>query len=286
MGIKERLAKFRGKLAELAPSPEPLPYLKAQAEEARSQEEGKPKVAESSTEKTESSTPARVHWALRVLSVIFWLNTFYGGFRFIDDLSKTVNYWDQIITTVGMAQRAVIGLVVEVGATALMCFLAIGFWRGFKFKRRRVIVIGLVTPFMIAIIGAITITLWGVISATNPSAPPTVGTTVTPLGEYELEQFRVNLADRDVTAYLQADIVLVYDVKLKKNAKLEEELKTKQNEIRDIVNLILNSKTSQELINVEGKETLKREIVDKINRILTSGRIEKAYLKNFVIQTL
>jgi len=147
----------------------------------------------------------------------------------------------------------------------------------------RVIVIGLVA-LIVAAVGAFLV----VNRTANPPAPPTstAGMTRDPLTDYELEQFRTNLADRDSTAYIQADIVLGYDSKLKSNAKLKDELKERENEIRDIVNLILNSKTSQELISVDGKEVLKREIMDKINDILSDGRIEKIYLKNFVIQTL
>jgi flagellar FliL protein len=148
----------------------------------------------------------------------------------------------------------------------------------------RVIVIGLVA-LIVAAVGAFLV----VSRMTSAPAPPTsAGETVTraPLANFGLEQFRTNLADRESTSYIQADIVLGYNSGLKSNAKLQDELKERENEIRDIVNLILNSKTSQELISVDGKEALKREIMDKINDILSKGRIEKIYLKNFVIQTL
>ena len=159
--------------------------------------------------------------------------------------------------------------------------------RGFAFplvRYLRVIAIGLGVLIIAAVGGYLVVN-----RALNPPIPPSFELEVTtrdPLAGYELDQFRTNLADRDITAYIQADLVLAYDSNLRSNARLQEELNDRQNEIRDLVNLVLNSRTSEELISVDGKEALKQEVMEKINSILSDGRVERVYLKNFVVQTL
>ena len=58
-----------------------------------------------------------------------------------------------------------------------------------------------------------------------------------------------------------------------------DELKPK---IRDIVIIILSSKTYAQVSAKEGKDSLREEIRDKVNLFLTKGRIERVYFTEFI----
>lgn len=97
---------------------------------------------------------------------------------------------------------------------------------------------------------------------------------------YSLGEFTVNLADPN--RYLRVNIVLELG---NKTEELKEEVtKTRDFQIRDMIVGILSSQKFEDLLTRGGKENLKREIQNAINKILKNGKIKNIYFTEFVMQ--
>lgn len=96
---------------------------------------------------------------------------------------------------------------------------------------------------------------------------------------YPLDKFTVNLLSQNGSRYLVAKIDLEQE-----NPEMTPELDTKVSLIRDIIISILSSKTVEEISTPKGKEKLKEEIIDQINKYLEDGEIKRIYFTNFIIQ--
>lgn len=96
---------------------------------------------------------------------------------------------------------------------------------------------------------------------------------------YEMEIFVVNLSDPGGKRYLKTKISLEYT-----GAELTDELKLRQPQLRDVVLLLLSSKTLEEIQGTEGKIILRRELVLRINQVLQKGKVRNLYFTEFVIQ--
>jgi flagellar FliL protein len=101
-----------------------------------------------------------------------------------------------------------------------------------------------------------------------------------PYGVFAIEEFRVNTADIDETHFIRVKIGLAYD---EGNKKLFAELPQRNQQIRDVLLQILNSKQKQDVDEQIEKERLKDEIKKAINNILVNGEIEDVYYEDFVI---
>lgn len=84
------------------------------------------------------------------------------------------------------------------------------------------------------------------VSHAKPGTPPTF---------VPLDPFTVNLADKEVDRFAQIGITLEVN-----DPKFADQLKAYMPSIRNNVLLVLSRKTSTELLTVEGKEKLAREI--------------------------
>jgi flagellar FliL protein len=100
---------------------------------------------------------------------------------------------------------------------------------------------------------------------------------------WPMEPFIVNLADNTGDRYLKAVIQLEVSGQGegKENTKVLEELKPK---FRDCVLDILSAKSYSELMDVNGKQRLRQDIANKLNSILSKGKIIHVYFTEFVIQ--
>ena len=87
----------------------------------------------------------------------------------------------------------------------------------------------------------------------------------------------VNLSDK---AYLKVTIYFGYN---SSNAALKSEVSKKTPALRDTVETILSSKSSQDF-STEGKEKVKKEILDKVNQQLQKGKLTGVYYYDFIIQ--
>lgn len=105
---------------------------------------------------------------------------------------------------------------------------------------------------------------------------------ILPVGE-----FTVNLKDESTT-YLLCEVQIEVDISGKdKGKKILAEVQdaSKQIIIKDRILNILSSKFKAEISSLEGKENLKKEIVEEINNnVLKDGEIQDVYIIKWVIQ--
>jgi len=97
-----------------------------------------------------------------------------------------------------------------------------------------------------------------------------------------LEPFVVNLADPDAPRYLRIKISLMIDDKKKEKELAENQ--ALQLKVRDVILQSLTAKTSQELINEEGKNKLRHEIQEKIAVYFLEPKLVDVMFTEFVIQ--
>lgn len=106
-----------------------------------------------------------------------------------------------------------------------------------------------------------------------PPAEPAMGPTVA------LEPFVVNLSDPGRPRYAK----LVVNLELDADAAAAE-LEGLKPKVRDSLIMLFSSKTSEEMITVGGKETLRNEMIRRLNALLTAGKVAEVYFTEFVVQ--
>lgn len=89
----------------------------------------------------------------------------------------------------------------------------------------------------------------------------------------------VNLAETNGQRYLKVSLQLEMS-----DPKLQEELTVRTPQLLDLIISILSSKTIEDISSTIGRNRLKRELVDKVNAEIVSGRIINIYFTEFVIQ--
>ena len=97
-----------------------------------------------------------------------------------------------------------------------------------------------------------------------------------------LEPFVVNLADADAARYLRIKISLLVDDKSK--VKEVTENQALQLKVRDVILQSLTAKTSQDLINAEGKNKLRHEIQEKVALYFRDPKLVDVMFTEFIIQ--
>lgn len=98
----------------------------------------------------------------------------------------------------------------------------------------------------------------------------------------ELESFLVNLADKDSARFVKASFMLGLD-----QAGLGTELSEDPVALaatRDKIISILSTKTSDQILTPEGKESLRTEIRDGVNSIFDMRAIIEVYIMDIVVQ--
>jgi flagellar FliL protein len=97
----------------------------------------------------------------------------------------------------------------------------------------------------------------------------------------DLKEFTVNLADEGGKRYFKGEISIGYD---KSKEKLAEEIKGKEVVIRDDIIFYFKSQKADYINNVENTETMKRQLIEAINKDLTKGKITDIRFKSMIIQ--
>ena len=97
----------------------------------------------------------------------------------------------------------------------------------------------------------------------------------------ELKEFTVNLADEGGKRYFKGELSIGYD---KSKDKLAEELKGKEVVVRDDIIFYFKSQKADYINNVENTETMKRQLIDAINKDLTKGKITDIRFKSMIVQ--
>ena len=97
-----------------------------------------------------------------------------------------------------------------------------------------------------------------------------------------LEPFVVNLADAEAARYLRIKISLMVDDKSR--AKEVAENQALQLKVRDVILESLTAKRSQDLINAEGKNKLRHELLEKVAVYFRKPKLVDVMFTEFVIQ--
>ena len=92
-----------------------------------------------------------------------------------------------------------------------------------------------------------------------------------------LEMFLVNLSGAKGNKLLKVTLELEVD-----NEKVQEEIDKRKPQIRDIIIILLSSKTYTGVSSAEGKDTLREEIKDTLNSFLTRGKVSKVLFTEFI----
>lgn len=100
-----------------------------------------------------------------------------------------------------------------------------------------------------------------------------------PAVTYDLKSFIVNLAGGKGRRYLKATMSLELT-----DADVQKEIEKKLPQLRDEILTVLSGKTFEEVEDTLGKQRLRREIVTRVNRVLSTGKAERVYFTEFVIQ--
>jgi flagellar FliL protein len=95
----------------------------------------------------------------------------------------------------------------------------------------------------------------------------------------ELEPFVVNLADPKARHFLKASITLEL-----RTERSKEHANTLLPMIRNDIIMLLSSQTLEDVITMEGKISLRDEIVARVTRILGEGYLRNVYFSQFVVQ--
>ena len=94
-----------------------------------------------------------------------------------------------------------------------------------------------------------------------------------------LEPFIVNIYDGQELRYLKVKVELEMV-----GPAVKTEIEGRLAPIRDSVLILLSAKTLQDIQDVQGKNTLKDEILGAINKNIPPAKIAKVYFTDFVVQ--
>ena len=96
---------------------------------------------------------------------------------------------------------------------------------------------------------------------------------------HSMGSFIVNLKNTGGARYARVSMDLDLE---KETAKAEIEKRMSQ--IRDMVLMIISAKSAEDLQTVEGKQALRKEILDSLNGIMRESKVQGLFFTEFVIQ--
>lgn len=96
---------------------------------------------------------------------------------------------------------------------------------------------------------------------------------------YPLEPFIVNIYDGQEIRYLKLKVEFEMA-----NAEVKGELDSKTAPLRDAILVLLTTKTMQEIQDLQGKNTLREQILSAVNKTVSAGKVTKVYFTDFVVQ--
>ncbi len=95
-----------------------------------------------------------------------------------------------------------------------------------------------------------------------------------------LETFVVNLANSKGRKVAKVNIEL--ELRDKEGLSVGEEIDKRKAQVRDMILIILSSKTYEEVSRREGKDELRGEIRDNLNSFLNNGAITNVFFTEFI----
>lgn len=134
--------------------------------------------------------------------------------------------------------------------------------------------------------------------ATSPETGQSTGRYISPGHGLMIETGSkiINLSEPGGRKYIRVNVVLEFepnDMEYYKmaaeeqaayKAAFEEEINTKMPVINDCLITLISSKTFEDIYTTEGKETLRKEIIDTLSIKLPEYRLIYVYLTEFVVQ--
>lgn len=96
---------------------------------------------------------------------------------------------------------------------------------------------------------------------------------------YSLPEMTLNLADKESRRYIKIKIGIGF----KTNSKLANELEKKKDILSDCILSVIRNKTSENLTGI-GVDTMKKDIIKKVNSVLNEGAIDNVFFSEFLIQ--
>lgn len=97
----------------------------------------------------------------------------------------------------------------------------------------------------------------------------------------DLDEFLVNLTDEGSDHFLKVTLALEFT---KKSGKTADSMKDDAAEVRDAVLQVLSVQSRADVSSLDGKEKLKQEIKDSVNKQLGDKEVLNVYYVNFVTQ--
>lgn len=95
----------------------------------------------------------------------------------------------------------------------------------------------------------------------------------------DINDFIINILDKNETRYLKAALTLELD-----SEETAAEVNERMPQIRDAILLLIGNKTFAELSDLQGKLQLRAEIIARLNKLLTTGKVKGIYFTEFVVQ--
>ncbi|MGE5507370.1 MAG: flagellar basal body-associated protein FliL [Chitinophagales bacterium] len=95
----------------------------------------------------------------------------------------------------------------------------------------------------------------------------------------EVGNFTVNLADAGERVYIKAGVAFELS-----NAEAQAELTSREAQVKDIIISVLGAHTQADVAALAGKEKIKGEIRDRVNKLLSKGRVANVFFTEFVFQ--
>ncbi len=145
--------------------------------------------------------------------------------------------------------------------------------------------VGILFVVMIGLTGGLFM-IWTKLSTTEAQAHNTAisneeGQEVqqTPGSIFPMDTFIVNLADEGGKRYLR----ITMDLELTRGT-VSDDLKKRLPQMRDSILMVLPSKRFEDIRTVEGKTSLRNEIIANLNGLFGQERISNIYFTEFVVQ--
>ncbi len=99
-----------------------------------------------------------------------------------------------------------------------------------------------------------------------------------PLETFEFPAFKKTTRDAE-PHFIRIIVVLGYE----KNPALAAELKARKDQLRHVINILLQGKSVSELSSLSDKITLAEEIKAHINVLLKKGTVKEVFFKEFIL---
>jgi flagellar FliL protein len=96
---------------------------------------------------------------------------------------------------------------------------------------------------------------------------------------YSLDTMIVNLSDHGGKRYLRVTMALELN-----DPDAVTTIESRLPQVRDAILTILPTKTYDEISTTDGKIALRNQVMEKINSLITKGRVDNIYFTEFVVQ--